>query len=341
MSFSDWLPHITRLCDEIRLRTRDALSDAIRTGDPELSRPLKRGAGDFTYGLDLPSEDCLRAWHGARAREGPLSVMTEDSGWRHLGPGPKGEVVELPGFDHGGPRIGFDPVDGTRNLMADLRSAWTVVSFAPAGTGEPRLGELSGGMIAEIPTTRAARFRRFFSDGDTTWLEEGALGGASEEESPPIGPARVVRTDGDDRPDHGYFPFFRYDPLQRLVIAEWEARFFERLERNENAEMHTIYNDQYCSSGGQLVELMSGTYRMIVDARALAARRSGTNQIFTKPYDIGGAIVCARAAGCELTDAEGNALDFPLDVTTPVDFCGYVNAPTRLRLEPHWLAVVR
>jgi hypothetical protein len=266
--------------------------------------------------------------------------MTEDAGWRHLGPGPDGEVRELPGFDHGGPRIGFDPVDGTRNLMVDLRSAWTVVSFAPAGKGQPRLADLSGGMVAEIPTTRAARFRCYFSDGETTWLEEGTLGDNVAAEAGSIAAARVVRTDDDDRVDHGYFPFFRYDPLRRLEIAEWEGRFFERLQRHEKALLHTIYNDQYCSTGGQLAELMSGTYRMLVDARGLAARRSGTAQTIAKPYDIGGAILCARAAGCELTDAEGRELDFPMDVTTPIDFCAYVNAATRRRLEPHWLAVV-
>ncbi len=340
MSFSHWKPHLMALCGEIRFRTRRALAEALAANDSAVARPQGIGAGDYTYGLDIPSEDFLREWHEARAREGALSVMTEDMGWRHLGPAPGGGFRELEGFDHGGPRIGFDPVDGTRNLMANLRSAWTVVSFAPSGPQQPRLCDLSGGMVAEIPTTHAAHFRCFVSDGRTTWLEQGTLGDSTTAEAASVGEARAVATDDDDRPDHGYFPFFRYDPLQRLHIARWEATFFERLARLEQAEMHSIYNDQYCSTGGQLVELMLGNYRMMVDARGLSARRTGAAQTIAKPYDIGGAIVCALAAGCEMSDAEGNPLDFPLDVTTPIDFCAYVNAKTRARLEPHWLAAI-
>ena len=340
MTFSDWKPQLSELCAEIRVRTRRALADALAANDRELARPQGIGAGDYTYGLDLPSESYLREWQEARAREGALSVMTEDMGWRHLGPAPGGGFRELDTFDHGGPRIGFDPVDGTRNLMTNLRSAWTVVSFAPPGPAQPRLSDLTGGMVTEIPTTHARDFRIFFSDGETTWLEQGTLADDVADELRSVGDARVVRTDDDDRADHGYFPFFRYDPLERLYIAKWEARFFQRLAELEHAEMHSIYNDQYCSTGGQLAELMLGNYRMMVDARGLSARRTGHAQTIAKPYDIGGAIVCARAAGCEMCDAEGNELDFPMDVTTPIDFCGYVNAKTRARLEPHWLAAI-
>ena len=34
---------------------------------------------------------------------------------------------------------------------------------------------------------------------------------------------RPVRVDGDDRPDHGYFPFFRYEPAYRPALAQLEA----------------------------------------------------------------------------------------------------------------------
>jgi len=340
VTLPDWKPRLDELCAELRVRTRGALTEALESNDRELSRPQGRGAGDFTYGLDLPSEAFLRGWQEARAREGPLSILTEDMGWRHLGPAPGGGVRELDSFDHGGPRIVFDPVDGTRNLMSNLRSAWTVVSFAPPGPGMPQLSELTCGMLAEIPTTHARDFRVFSSDGETTWLEEGTLTGDVRTELASVGRSREVHTDDDDRPDHGYFPFFRYDPLERLHLAEWEHRFFQRLQELESAELHSVYNDQYCSTGGQLVELMLGNYRMSVDARGLAVRRTGRDQTVAKPYDIGGGILCARAAGCELSDAEGGELDFPMDVETPVDYCGYVNAKTRARLEPHWLAAI-
>ena len=137
--FERWLPRLTALCDELRGVTREALLAAERDGTRgRLARPAGQGLGDVTFGLDLPSEARIEAWQRELAREQPLSVLTEDAGWRHMGPDGKGSARTLSGFDHGGPRIAIDPVDGTRNLMADLRSAWSVVAFAPPGLRQPR-----------------------------------------------------------------------------------------------------------------------------------------------------------------------------------------------------------
>ena len=123
-----WEPRLRALCDGIGEATRSALA---REDVDASSRPVGEGVGDVTYGLDLPSEEWIRGWSREVARGTPLSILTEDAGWRHLGPPDPDR--ELDGFDHGGPRIVVDPVDGTRNLMADLRSAWTVVGFALRG----------------------------------------------------------------------------------------------------------------------------------------------------------------------------------------------------------------
>src|SRR5262245_59092040 len=154
--FERWQARLFRLCDELRGVTRGALLEADARGSfDSLARPRGIGKGDVTFGLDLPSEERVEAWQRELARTEPLSVLTEDAGWRHLGPDGRGGERALPGFDHGGPRIAIDPVDGTRNLMADLRSAWTVVAFAPPGAREPRLAECTGGIVSEIPGTLA------------------------------------------------------------------------------------------------------------------------------------------------------------------------------------------
>ena len=62
--------------------------------------------------------------------------------------------------------------------------------------------------------------------------------------------------------------------------------------------------------------------------------------VTSKPYDLAGAVVCARAAGAIVTAAESGPLDFPIDATTPVGFAGYANLRTQERLEPHWLATL-
>ncbi len=332
--FERWRPELLRLCDGIRAATRAHLLEALGSGTDALTRPRGRGAGDVTFALDLPGEERVARWSEEQARERPLSVLTEDAGWRHLGPGPRGEPRELAGFDHGGPRIAIDPVDGTRNLMMDLRSAWTVIAFAPAGEGQPRLSDCSGGIVSEIPGTLAARYRRLISDGKTCGH------GLADLTSGSMVDLGGVRADADDRADHGYFPFFRYEPALRPALARLEAAFFERLVRLEGAEARSFYDDQYISNAGQLVQLALGRYRLIVDARALVGLRRGLPTVTSKPYDLAGAVVCARAAGAELTAADGSALDFPIDATTPVGFVGYANAATRRRLEPHWKAVL-
>jgi hypothetical protein len=217
--------------------------------------------------------------------------------------------------------------------MADLRSAWTVVAFAPGGPGEPRLRDCTHGIVSEIPGTLAERYRRFFTDGARCRWE---LWGEPGERLR----AGMLRVDHDDRPDHGYFPFFRYEPAQRPAIARLEADFFERLARHEGAETRSIYDDQYISSAGQLVLLALGRYRMVVDPRELVGRRFRVPGVTSKPYDLAGAVVCARAAGAVVTAAEGGPLDFPIDATTPVGYAGYANERTKERLEPHWLATL-
>jgi hypothetical protein len=245
-------------------------------------------------------------------------------------------VRELEGFDHGGPRIVVDPVDGTRNLMTDLRSAWSVVGLAGPGAGLPRQKELVFGMLSEIPDTRAASYRRLSAmRGGPCHFEERTFykGG-------PIVKPLELHTGSDARVDHGYFPFFKYMADQRPQIAAVEARFLERLERAEGAEVRSCWDDQYISNGGQLALLSIGTYRMIADLRAHLAQRRGQPTLTTKPYDIAGALLCAQAAGCILTAVDGSELDFPIDVATPVSWVGWVNEATRARLAPHLAAAL-
>jgi fructose-1,6-bisphosphatase/inositol monophosphatase family enzyme len=327
-AFAAWEAPLRRLCDELRATTRAALDAARARGrSADLARPVGQGKGDVTFGLDAPAEAVLDRWLAEQAACGPLSLLTEDSGWRHLGP-----AGALPGFDHGGPRIAVDPIDGTRNLMAELRPAWTVVSFAGPGPAEPRLSELAGGIIAEIPTRGAALYRVLAAarGGGTRLEERDAATGRPLAQGP-------LRADGDDRVDHGYFPVFRYKPDLRPAIARLEAALFARLAEREGADPRSVYDDQYISNAGQLALLALGTYRAVFDPRALAAARLGMTTVTSKPYDVAGAILCAEEAGAVVRAADGGALDFPLDAETPVSFAGYANPATRARVEPCWL----
>ncbi|MGE0708685.1 MAG: inositol monophosphatase family protein [Planctomycetota bacterium] len=320
--FQAWLPRLRELGR--RLQTAVRAAQAAHNAR-ELARVAGEGAGDVTFTLDVHAEEVVSAWLAEQAAHGPLSLLSEDAGWRHRGP-----QGELAGFDHGGPRISIDPVDGTRPLAADLRSAWVVIGFAPPGPGQPRLRDLSGGVVVELPTRREAWVRVLWAErGGTCWMAEGAPG-----DEP--GGARALLVDHDARPDHGVFSFFRYHPLQRVAVARLEEAFFARLAAHEGADLRACYDDAYCSSAAHLVLLALGTYRFLADLRSALPGPSDTPT--TKPYDLAGALVVAEAAGVVVLDAEGEPLDSPLDASTRLSFVGYCNAETAARLGPHLAA---
>lgn len=304
-----------------------AIRGAIREDAMQLEQasiPLRQGAGDLTYGIDEGTETAATRWMEALRGTSPLSLFTEDHGWRHA------PDADRP-FDHGGPRIVLDPIDGTRNLMLDLRSAWTEIAWCAPGRGEPRMRDVVGALLAELPDSRGGRYRV---------LE-------SSPQGPPTVELREVGTDRlvdrrelisdphDDQLEHRVLSFFRYEPRFRRRIATIEEAFFDRLASREGVDPRHCFDDQYISNAGQLALLALGQYRFVCDLRAFLADRDGEPAVTSKPYDLAGAVHLARAAGCVVEAPDGSELDFPLDASTPVAFVGYANRRIADRLRPH------
>jgi len=352
-----WWAELEELGRRLEACVRGQVIAAANGGAARLADIAGAGVGDTTFALDVEPEAVVLAWSQECARRSPLSVLTEESGWRHLGPGPDGSLSTLEGFDHGGPCVIVDPVDGTRNLMFDLRSAWCEIALVPplAGRTEaPHQSEVAAGLLVELPPSRAGRGLRLrgWCQGwapadapgtDPMRPEHGCIEDLFELPSDATGDllligTRVLEVDDDRRVDNGFLPFFRYHPHQRAPLAAVEAAFFARLEAHEGAHLRDVYDDQYISNAGQLVLLAQGRYRFIADLRAALARTDGGPPVTSKPYDLAGAVVCARGAGAVVHDAHGADLDFPLDATTPVAWVAYHNPATADRLAPHLAA---
>ena len=331
-----WLPRLEELAERLRRRARQTMTAALDGGRlGSVSRPVSMGAGDATFGIDAAVEAELSDWFEQQAQRAPLSLLTEDAGWRHRGPDGEGDTRDYGGFDHGGPRICVDPVDGTRHLMLDLRSAWAVIAMAGPGAQIPRQRDALAACLLELPDSRARVARRLSARrGEGTTLAE--LHVASGE----ILYSRPLRVDQDDRLDHGYLPFFAFHPESRGEVARLALDFFKRLEREENVELAHCYDDQYICNAGQMALTALGTYRMVVDPRQFIAERQGRPTQTTKPYDIAGAILCAEEAGAPVASLAGTELDFPWDVETPVSFAAFANRATRDRALPHLLAAL-
>ncbi|MDF1838254.1 MAG: hypothetical protein P1V35_10320 [Planctomycetota bacterium] len=290
----------------------------------------------MTFHPDESTEAYLDSWFAEQAILAPISLLTEDKGWRHGGPGlDPGSWQELPDCDHGGPQVVVDPIDGTRHLMFELRPAWTVIGVAGPGSKPANQARIEFGLVAEIPTPQAGWARELEAiKGQGCQLRETPLLG--QEGRPP----RALSTIDDARVDHGYFPFFAYHPDVRPASHSLAQKFFHRLARFEDARIEHCYDDQYIASGGQLALLALGQYTMVADLRPRLLDPEGRGTQCAKPYDLSGAVLCATEAGCRVCDLDGNPLDMPLDTQTPVGFLGFAGPRTRDRLMPHLSEVI-
>ena len=330
------MQRLEALLDAVRIATRARLAseESVRGLAPS-AEVVGVGAGDVTYGIDLESERVVTEWLEESAREGPISLFTEDVGWRHAGPGLESGWRELDGFDHGGPRIAIDPIDGTRPLLGDLRSAWTSIAACPPGAGEPRASDVTFGLLGELPISTTESWRVIRAEvGAGATLERKSFAATTEAVCAPL------LADTEDRADHGVFSFFRFTPHQRPAIARVEADFFARIAEDEGADLMHCHDDQYVCNVGQLVHLALGSYRMIADLRSHVASSTDAPVVTSKPYDLAAALLVAREAGCLVTAPDGSTLDFPLDATTPVSFVGWANEATARRLARHLQAAL-
>jgi len=333
---ADLPPGLAPVVRSLAALAEDVATEVARTlsGPADASEVAGEGVGDTTFALDTGPEALIATWAEEQARSAPLSVLTEDRGWRHLGPDGEGGARALDTFDHGGGRYVFDPVDGTRPLMCGLRSAWFSAAWAPPGPRPPELGDVTVGLLRELPPpahTGAPERWVATAAGGTPHTWQGLAG-----EPLPGNPARTDAAAGLER---RYVSFFKFQPAERVALAELEANFLARLAA-EGVDTDQIYDDQYTSNCAQLVLVARGTYRLLADLRAWEANRTGRLPLATKPYDVAAAQLVARGAGAVVHGTDGAPLAGPLDATTSLSFVAYANTATAARLAPHLAAVL-
>lgn len=108
----------------------------------------------------------------------------------------------------------------------------------------------------------------------------------------------------------------------------------------QQAGRASVFEDQYISTGGQLVELAAGRDRFRCDLRPLFHRALEIQQgarvvrgLQCHPYDLAGAHL-VRQAGIIVTDGFGRPLDGPLDLETGMHWIGYANHDLWQQIEP-------
>lgn len=307
---------------QLQADIRQALREHMRSQEQAVwSRTVRDDAGDTIFGIDAAVEATLLAHCEEWGATQHFTLVGE-------GLPPEGVPFGRPGL--GGPafRLLVDPIDGTRGLMFDKRSAWCLMGIAPDRGAATRLGDVEVAVMTELPTTRMAT-------SDVLWATAG--GGASGERhdlgSGGRRPLAIVPSQATTL-RHGFASISNFFQGGKELISRLEEAILARALGGWNAAKAEVYSDQYICSGGQLAEVMLGRDRFVLDVRPLVHEKLGvTSSLACRPYDIV-TMRIAQAAGCIVCDPFGAPLDVPLDTTTNVAFACYANQKLAAQLIP-------
>ncbi len=306
---------------ELQRRIRAAVrAQMAAQGADVCSRRVRDDLGDTTFEIDVTAERVLLPFCEELAEHASFVLVAEglpQDGMRF------GSSAAAPAF-----RLIVDPIDGTRGLMYDKRSAWSLAAVAIARGAEARLADLSCAVMTELPTTRAGF-------ADRLWAVRGQ-GARAERVNLIDGSFRQLAVVPSRRADflHGFATVANFFQGGKELTSRIEEEILRRERGGWNPLKAEIYADQYISSGGQLAELALGRDRFVLDIRPLVHRALGVaSSLCSKPYDVCTALI-AREAGCVVCAPDGGPLDAPLDVTTNVAFAGYANPALAARLQP-------
>ena len=295
----------------------EALSAVAR--DDEVS-------ADTIFAIDRVGEERLVAFfERVIAPERPLVLIAEglsDAGYGEgVLPLPRGIPAEAAEV-----RILVDPIDGTRGLMYQKRSAWILTGVAPNRGPTTRLRDVELALQTEIPLVKQHLC-------DVLWAAHGE--GMHAE--------RVNRLTGEREPlalhpsratdlRQGFATFSRFFPgTGGAALAAIEGRVMDAVLGEVRDGSAPCFEDQYICNGGQLYELIAGHDRFVADLRPLLP---GFDRLCAHPYDLA-TILIAEEAGVLVTDpTNGAPLDAPLDVATPVAWAAYANQAIHAQIEP-------
>lgn len=292
----------------------------------ELSAVVGEDAGDTIFALDRISEAELLEHFATLAEEWPHVLIAEGLGSTGMVILPEGcppEKAEL--------CIIVDPIDGTRSLMYQKRSAWILTGVAPNRGPDTSLSDIVLAVQTELPLVK-----QHLSDSFWALAGQGAQGerwnrltGESRPLQPHPSRARTIA--------QGFGGLARFFPGARGELATIDDLVYERVLGPVQIGRAQAFEDQYICSGGQLAELMLGHDRWIADLRPLIEpylRQSNRALgICCHPYDLCTELI-AREAGVLVTDARGRHLSAPLDVSSEVDWMGFANEAVRDQVAP-------
>ncbi len=321
------LDHLLPALRLLHERIRDAVVSACeKTALESLASVAKEEEGDTIYAVDKVSEELLiEFFEHEIAPKCPVVLIAE---------GLDGGKIMLPrGMreDQAVCRVIVDPIDGTRGIMYQKRSAWILTGIAPNKGPGTNLQDIEVALQTEIPLVKQHL-------SDSIWAIKGK-GAHAERFNRITGERHALHLHPSSAKTiaHGFSTISRFFPGVRDELAAIDDEIIRHALGPVVAGKAQCFEDQYISSGGQFFELISGKDRFIADIRPLAetiAKRRGIKLgICCHPYDVCTELI-ARELGVEICTAAGGPLNFPLAVEPDVDWVGYANKHIRAQMEP-------
>jgi hypothetical protein len=311
------LENIRRLLLQLGDEVRNRLVAARLEADPASFATVSReSVADTIYEIDRVSEAAIELWFARNwPADLPVEVVME-------GIDPEQPLVLPDGVSVQDTVLKciLDPIDGTRGIMYDKRSAWFLAGVAPQLGAATRLQNIDVAVMVELPTTKQWRADRCSAVRGQGIRAESVNIFSRDVALLQLRPSRA------DTMLHGYGYISRFFPAGKALLAAIEQTIWERIYGSGTEKEIVIFEDQYISTGGQFYELLSGRDRMIADLRPLIYRQLGLNlALCCHPYDVASMLVL-QEAGVVLESPDGAPLDGPLDTTSPISWVAYANS---------------
>lgn len=318
-----WVDRLLKLGWAVRKRLRES----THLGIERLSQAVAQESGDTVFAIDRHVESTIEAeidsWPDATK---PLLLIAEGMGTNGRKPfGPQSPPLRF--------RLIVDPIDGTRGLMYDKRSAWFLAAIAPDCGEATTLADTFISVMVELPVSKQGWADSFASiagreaQGFRQHLDTG------ERRPLSFRPSRAETL------KEGFGQVSNFFPGAKVLASELMERIATATLGELRPGAADIFDDQYISSGGQMVELILGHDRFCCDLRPLfydiLSRQTGrpVRGLECHPYDLAGLLV-AQQAGLVLTDGWGRPLNGPLDVETGLHWCAYANPVLQRGIQP-------
>ncbi len=318
---------LCRLQDHIR---DTVLAARLRQGR-QFAKVVAVTAADTIYHVDRIGEHAILEWFARHwPKAWPVEIVMEGLEGRDAVAFPAGTPVARTHW-----RCILDPIDGTRGLMYDKRSAWSLAGLAPQRGAKTNLGDIVVAAMTELPTSKQWR-----ADQLSAVKGEGVVAQAvnvlsGRRQRIAVAPSTAKDCRG------GFAAISRFFPEGKALAAELEERLWQELYGEGGAASPLVFDDQYICSGGQLAELIAGHDRFIADLRPLVFKKLRVKSaLVCHPYDLCTALI-AREAGCVVEAPLGGALAQPLDTTSPAAWAGYANPALARHIRPVLRRLIR